>query len=186
MAIPRPLAENGNRLFFDSHEALVPQDNNGTWDVYEWEAPGTGSCDPADSTFGEDAGGCVELISSGESTADSRFLDADPSGTNVFIGTQSSLIASDPSSNDVYDVRIGGGFPLPVGKSACEGAACQSPPPPPAGITPASEAFDGAGNVPRTKKKRCKRGTHKVQRKGKSRCVKNHKRKGNRKRGAAK
>jgi hypothetical protein len=177
LGIPRPLAENGDRLFFDSHEALVPGDNNGTWDVYEWEAPGTGSCDEGDSTFGVDAGGCVELISSGESTADSRFLDADPSGTNVFIGTQSSLIASDPSSNDVYDVRIGGGFPLPIGKSSCEGGACQSPPPPPAGVTPASEAFDGAGNLPRTKK-RCKRGTHKVHRKGKVRCVKNHKRKG--------
>ncbi len=179
LAVPRPLAENGKRLFFDSHEALVPGDNNGTWDVYQWEEPGTGSCDEEDSSFGEDAGGCVELISSGESTADSRFLDADPSGANAFIATQSSLVASDPGSNDVYDVRIGGGFPPAVGKSACEGGACQSPPPPPAQISPASATFQGAGNVPARKARRCRRGAHKVRHQGKSRCVK-HKRQGKR------
>ena len=176
LTLPRPLSEDGQRLFFESQEALVPHDNNGTWDVYQWEAPGTGGCDTGDATFGQAAQGCVDLISSGESAAPSTLLDADPSGTNVFIGTQGSLIATDPGSNDVYDARIGGGFPLPIGKSACEGGACQNPASPPAALTPASAAFEGKGNVPGGRNKRCRRGSHKVRRGGKSRCVPKHKR----------
>ncbi len=167
---PHPLAENGKRLFFESHEALVPRDSNGTWDVYEWEAPGEGSCDQADASFSAAAEGCIELISSGESAAPSRFLDADASGANVFIGTQSSLVAGDFGSNDVYDARIGGGFPPSQAKSACEGEACQNPPGPPGEVIPASAAFKGAGNV--RKHKRCRHATHRVKRHGKARCGK--------------
>ena len=36
---PRYLSNSG-RLFFDSNDALVPQDVNGTWDVYEYEPKG--------------------------------------------------------------------------------------------------------------------------------------------------
>ena len=35
---------NSGRLFFDSADALVPQDVNGKEDVYEYEPPGEGSC----------------------------------------------------------------------------------------------------------------------------------------------
>jgi hypothetical protein len=173
---PHPLAEDGKRLFFESHEALVPRDANGTWDVYQWEAPGKGSCDRGDATHWEEAGGCVDLISSGESTAASRLLDADPSGSNVFIGTQSSLIGIDFGSNDVYDVRIGGGFPLPVAKASCEGGACQSPSAPPAEEAPASASLQGPGNARKAKARRCRRGARKVRRNGKSRCAKRQRR----------
>ena len=54
---PRVLSAGGRRIFFDSRDALVSQDTNNDDDVYEWEAQGTGSC--------AQAGGCVELISSG-------------------------------------------------------------------------------------------------------------------------
>ena len=39
----RYLSDSG-RLFFDSSDALVPQDANGTEDVYEYEPAGVGSC----------------------------------------------------------------------------------------------------------------------------------------------
>ena len=39
----RYLSDSG-RLFFNSRDALVPQDVNGTWDVYEYEPPAVGSC----------------------------------------------------------------------------------------------------------------------------------------------
>lgn len=166
---PRVLSDDGGRLYFESHEALVPSDTNGAWDVYQWEGVGAGSCTEAEAAFSQASEGCVDLISSGESPADSTFLDADPSGKNVFIGTLSSLIAPDYGLSDVYDARVGGGFPIPEPPSECEGEACQSPPPPPPEVTPASATFKGPGNA--KKPKPCRRGMRKVRRRGKSRCV---------------
>jgi hypothetical protein len=165
---PRSLSDDGRRLFFESHEALVPTDTNGTWDVYEWEEAGKGSCTISLPTYDEASEGCIELISSGQSPADSRFLDADPSGANVFFATQSSLIAADYGLTDVYDARVDGGLPEPtLGGAECEGEACQSPPPPPPEQTPASSAFHGPAN-PGAK---CPRGKRKVHRHGKASCV---------------
>ena len=39
----RALSANGRRLFFESFEALVPRDTDGSADVYEWEAAGRGA-----------------------------------------------------------------------------------------------------------------------------------------------
>ena len=154
---PRNLSDNGGRLFFESRDKLVPRDNNGTWDVYEWEAPGEGDCTASLPTFGSDSGGCVDLISSGRSPSGARFLDADPSGSNVFIGTQASLIKADYGLNDVYDARIGGGFPEarkpPAG---CEGEACQSPAAAPQAKTPASSAFRGPGDLREARTRSCR------------------------------
>jgi len=97
---PRYLSNEG-RVFFDSDDALVPQDINGTWDVYEYEpekvpAGGEHPC-AASSTSGsvvfkpartyevegekgESGAGCVGLISSGNSAQESAFLDADEGG----------------------------------------------------------------------------------------------------------
>ena len=162
-----PLSEDGSRLFFESHEALVPRDSNGTWDVYQWEAPGAGACTEADSTYGEASGGCVELISSGQSPSPSILLDADATGNNVFIGTQASLIAADYGLHDVYDARVGGGLPeAPSPPAACEGEACQGTISPPNDPTPSSASFQGAGNV-REGTPSCRK--PKVRRKG--RCV---------------
>ena len=167
---PRVLSEDGRRVFFESHEALVPADTNGVWDVYQWEEAGSGRCAQANASFHTSAGGCIDLISSGESPRNAAFLDADPSGNNAFFGTLDSLVGSDYGLNDVYDARVGGGFPEPVGKPECEGEACQSPPPPPPAVTPASEAFKGPGNE--TAPVRCRKGQRKVRRGGKVRCVK--------------
>ncbi|HEX8690059.1 MAG TPA: hypothetical protein VF729_07435, partial [Solirubrobacterales bacterium] len=169
---PRVISDDGSRVFFESLEALVPRDTNGTWDVYQWEEPGKGSCREEDSSFGEAAGGCVDLISSGEDSAKSTFLDADPSGDSVFIGTQSSLVDIDYGLNDVYVARVGGGFPEPPPQPECEGEACQSPAPAPLPQTPASSTYRGPGNVGKARPRRCKRGARKVRRGGKVRCVK--------------
>ncbi|HEX8689017.1 MAG TPA: hypothetical protein VF729_02115 [Solirubrobacterales bacterium] len=180
---PRVLSDDGTRVFFESHEALVPRDTNGTWDVYQWEEAGKGSCTEADSTFSPTSGGCVDLISSGQSPAVSVFLDADPSGENVFIGTQSSLVGADYGLNDVYDARVGGGFPEPDPPGDCVEGGCQSPPPPTPGVTPASESSRGQGNAT-PGRKGCPKGKRRVVRKGKARCVKRKSSKKQRKRGA--
>jgi hypothetical protein len=134
----RPLAENGGRIFFTGYDALVPQDTNGKADAYQWEAAGVGSC--------EDPGGCISLLSTGESPQDSGILDATPSGDDVFFATKSSLVPADPGLIDVYDVKVGGGFPQSASPTPCVGDACQSIPAPPNDPTAASANFKGKGN----------------------------------------
>ena len=148
---PRYLSDDGSRLFFESFEALLPRDTNGRADVYEWErAASKKACEEGigGELYLAADGGCLSLISSGQSAQDSRFLDADPSGASVFINTGQSLLPQDPGLLDVYVAREGGGFAPPSGPAAeCEGEACQSPPGAPNAATPASAAFRGAGNT---------------------------------------
>jgi sugar lactone lactonase YvrE len=165
---PRALSDDGNRLYFNSGDALVPRDTNGAADVYQWEAQGSGDC--------AETGGCVSLISSGKSPKDSEFVDADADGSDVYFKTGSSLVEQDPGLIDIYDARVGGGFPPPPpAPPECAGDACQSVPAPPNDPTPASAAFRGAGD-PRTGpvRVRCPKGKRraKASAKGKARCVK--------------
>ncbi len=125
---PRVLTDGGRRLFFDSRDALVTQDTNNDDDVYEWEAQGTGSC--------AQAGGCLQLISSGRSEDGASFVDASESGRDAFFLTDGSLVESDPGAVDLYDAREGGGFPVPPKPIPCEGDACQPLPSPPEDPTP--------------------------------------------------
>ena len=102
---PRYLSNNG-RVYFDSDTALVPQDVNGTWDVYEYEHPGVGGCSSASPTYFETSGGCIDLISSGESSEESVFLDASEGGGTAFFLTEESLVAGDTDTAfDVYAAR---------------------------------------------------------------------------------
>jgi hypothetical protein len=174
---PRVLTADGRRLFFESFEGLVSRDTNGSQDVYQWEAAGSGDCDPGDPTFGPAANGCVDLISSGESTTDSEFADASPTGNDVFFRTQASLLGQDPGLIDLYDARVDGGFPpSPAPRAGCQGEACQTPAVPPGDLNPSSSSFRGPGDpVPQAKKKRrCPRNKRAVRRAGKTRCVKKH------------
>jgi hypothetical protein len=140
--LPRNLSEDGKRVFFETDEALVPQDGNGQLDVYEWEAEGEGVC-----PSGRGAG-CVYLISSGQSTEPSYFAEASASGNDVFFFTRQSLVGQDTDTNiDVYDARVGGGIaaqnqlaPL----APCLGEACRpAQNPAPALGVPVSQVFSG-------------------------------------------
>jgi DNA-binding beta-propeller fold protein YncE len=167
---PRALSDAGNRLFFDSFEALVPRDSNGKEDVYEWERANNASeCkEQGAELFVGSSGGCLSLISSGQSPTDSELDDASPDGTDVFIKTASSLVPQDPGLVDIYDARVGGGLPAPPEPApSCEGEACQGPLSAPNDPTPASTAFQGAGNLKDGSKRNCPKG--KAKRKG--RCV---------------
>ena len=143
----RPLSADGRRVLFESYDPLVPADTNGTWDVYEWEAPGKGSCHAGDPDYFFRDRGCINLLSSGRSREASQLIDADPEGANAFIRTTSSIDPRDEGAYDAYDARIGGGFALPAALAPCEGEACQNAPAAPATPTPASSAFRGAGDI---------------------------------------
>jgi hypothetical protein len=135
----RYLLDDG-RLFFESNNALLPQASNGQQNVYEREPDGVGSCQSAD--------GCLYLISSGTSQAPSYFIDASTDGNDVFIETQDQLVPGDrDEAQDVYDVRVDGGFPSYT-PPPCSGEACKPPvtPAPPIYQAPPSATFFGAGN----------------------------------------
>ncbi len=176
--VPRPqtqlyqsryLSDDGSRVFFNSFDALVLGDTNGRMDVYQWEALDSGGCEEESPSYAPASEGCLSLISSGQSPADSEFLDASPSGDDVFFTTAEGLVPQDYGLIDVYDARGNGGFPPPPDPpAACEGEACQGPLQAPNDPTPASAAFQGAGNVTEAPtQSRCAKG--KTRRKG--RCV---------------
>ena len=151
----RYLSDSG-RLFFNSHDALVPQDVNGAWDVYEYEPPSVGGCTGASAAFSARSDGCVGLISSGGSPLESAFLDASEEGGDVFFLTAARLAPQDyDNSYDVYDAHectadspcppAGAVAPPPCGS----GDSCKpAPSPQPSSFgAPASATFSGAGNV---------------------------------------
>jgi hypothetical protein len=162
---PRNLAQGQNRAFFDSEDALLAFDTNKGPDVYQWEGQGTGTCTRA--------GGCLSLISNGRDAAGARFLDASASGADAYLLTFFSLDeARDPGSADVYDARVGGGFPLPSPPIPCEGDACVPLPSGPEDPT-VGTLIPGIANppvhFPPTKK--CPKGKRRATVKGKTRCV---------------
>jgi hypothetical protein len=151
---PRVISDDGSRVFFDSIEPLVPQDDNGFVDVYEWEREGSGSCHEAQSS---ETGGCVFLLSGGQSTDNSYLVDASGSGDDVFFVSRADLVRADRGDGDVlYDARVGG-VERPA-EGSCSGAGCQgAPPAPPIFSTPASVTFEGNGN-PLSEALACKKG----------------------------
>ena len=150
----RYLSDSG-RLFFNSRDALVPQDTDGEENVYEYEPEGIGSCERAGGTFDKKSGGCVGLISSGTSGDESAFLDASESGDDVFFVTASKLVSQDyDSAFDVYDAHVCSALApcsmAPVASAPCVTAdSCKPAPSPQPAIfgVPASGTFSGAGNV---------------------------------------
>ena len=152
----RYLSDEG-RLFFDSHDALVPQDVNGNQDVYEYEPATVGGCSASQATFSGASGGCVSLISSGESSEESAFLDASETGGDVFFLTAAKLVPQDVNNSlAIFDARECGGdgsrclAPQSVSPPPCDTAdSCKAAPLPQPAIfgAPASATFSGSGNV---------------------------------------
>ena len=163
---------NSGRLFFNSSDALVPEDVNGTGDVYEYEPAGVGptgaACGPGAGDGSEvfmperEAGpgvvspaGCVALISSGSSAQESAFLDASENGSDVFFLTSAKLAPEDTDNAlDVYDAHectAESPCPAPVGAPPpCDTeASCKAAPTPQPQIygPPSTATFSGPGNL---------------------------------------
>jgi hypothetical protein len=147
--LPANVSDSGE-VFFSTARGLLPEDSNGQVDVYEYD-------------------GALALISAGSGASGSFFLDASPSGSDAYFITADRLVGWDRDSNiDVYDARVGGGFPEPgFVPPPCEGEACLEAAQAPNDATPGSSSYSGAGNVMQRKKGVCPR--HKVRRQGKCR-----------------
>jgi hypothetical protein len=136
----RVMSDDGQYVFFDSGDALVPEDSNGALDAYEWHADANG--------------GTVSLLSRGTNQYGSFASGVDASGDTAFLVTRDALVPQD--GDDVYDIyaaRIGGGFPL-VPRASCDGDACQGASGAPLGIPAAStEQVSSSGNTPQSQRK---------------------------------
>ncbi len=160
--LQRNVSDSG-AVFFESKDALVPAATNGKFNVYVYED------------------GQPRLLSSGTSETDSYFLEASPDGSNVFFATSQALLPGRDTDSvfDIYDARVGGGFPEPASPPApCEEqASCRGAlGPAPSFSTPSSVSLVSSGNVTsasattpkvksRVKSAKCKRGYVKRKRK---------------------
>lgn len=184
-----PASENGNFVFFDTSNALVPQDINGeivpgeladyfspSSDVYEWRRDGVDGCGRVQ--------GCLALITNGIDGLENVLLGVGRSGQDVFIGTHSQLAPTDTDQGgDIYDARIDGGFPVPPPPpTECEGDECSTPQVAPSDPTqtllpaveaagaPVSVASQQMAKKKTTKKKKGKPGKAKHSKHGRARA----------------
>jgi hypothetical protein len=128
----RAISEDGSRIVFTTAEPLSPDAVNGQPDIYIWHE------------------GQIGMISSGFSPEADAEPVITPSGRDVFFKTAQGLVPQDTDGvRDVYDARIGGGFPPPPAPpAACSADACQGPlSSPPAPLLPGSAGQAAGGNL---------------------------------------
>jgi hypothetical protein len=111
----RAASEDGSRVVFTTAQALSPSAINDAANAYEWHETARDE-------------GAVSLISPGAGEPISQVVIS-PAGNDVFFRSSQSLLAQDTdSAPDIYDARIGPGFPVaPAARQECSGDACQGP-----------------------------------------------------------
>jgi DNA-binding beta-propeller fold protein YncE len=143
-SLPHPRRTISNRVpvavtdqglaFFDSTARLVAADRNGTRDVYAYQD------------------GTVTLVSPGDQAFDAYYADASEDGHDVFFGTAQALVGRDADrAVDIYDARIGGGFPSPpsLSPAPCSKNECSEPTPGPVTSPPVVTPPDPPGPAKR-------------------------------------
>lgn len=145
-AIARTMSDNGSYVFFQSPVGLTSQALN--------DVPIDSEGDLAQNVY-EYHDGHVSLISDGRDSSELEggsssvsLIGTDASGADVFFTTVDPLVPQDTDTQlDIYDARIGGGFPA-ASPSECQGEACQGVQGPPSSLgAPASATFSGTGNL---------------------------------------
>ncbi len=148
-------------MFFDAMDGLVPSDQNGKVDAYEYEPPANGEIASSDDCatdspmYTPSAEGCVDLVSSAcASTEESVFIEASENGNDAFFLTSEKLVPGDvDSAYDVYDAHVcGSGWECPAQAAVtppCTGTeSCRGAPAPQPSIYGASgtATYSGPGN----------------------------------------
>jgi hypothetical protein len=99
-------------VFFESRQQLVAADVNDRMDTYAWRD------------------GTLSLISPGTTADDAYYSGNSIDGRDVFFETSQGIDGDreiDPADFDIYDARVGGGFPKQQRATACDvhADACQ-------------------------------------------------------------
>ncbi len=165
LPLPQAISDDGNHIFFDSPDRLTAEAPEPTSTRAPQSLATAGEFEPNVYEYEE---GHVYLIA-----AAARVLTSTPSGNDVFFDTYAQLSLQDRDGlPDVYDARVGGGFPA-LAPSACSGTSCQgAPASAPIFEAPAGATFSGASDnfpppsgtkpLPKSKSKtklsKCKKG----------------------------
>jgi hypothetical protein len=154
---PPFISDDGSRAVFETNEALLPQDVNGTSDVYEWARSGTNGCSRAHGSYSTVVDGCLYMLSSGLGqevfnlngiTSGTHLVGASEELKDVYLETSESLLPGLDNASKLYDVRIDGGFPHTAPSIGCEADQCGAGGGRPARLgEPKTEAFVGPGDV---------------------------------------
>jgi hypothetical protein len=107
----RAMSADGRTIVFSSAGPLSTMVANGVVNAYEWHE------------------GAVSLVSTGSSDQSVEQVVMSASAEDIFFTTTQGLVRQDTDGQyDVYDARVGGGFPeAPVARQPCSGDACQGP-----------------------------------------------------------
>jgi hypothetical protein len=155
----RAISEDGSRIVFDTVEPLSPDAKNHKTNIYEWHE------------------GSLSLISSGTAEEGDKSATITASGRDIMFTTSQGLVAQDTDGlPDIYDARLGGGFPpMPAERQPCSGDACQGPLTNPAPLlVPGSTVQAPGGNFaapaskPVVKAKKKTKAKKKVKKKGRA------------------
>jgi hypothetical protein len=136
------VSADGSHVVFSSAGALTPAAEAAAAaraeSVYEYRS------------VGSIANGNVYLISDGTNALSASAIGLDASGSDVFFETADPLLAQDVDTQfDLYDARVGGGFPAPAAPAGCEGEGCQGAlSATPSFGAPGSVSVSGGANVP--------------------------------------
>jgi hypothetical protein len=139
----RFVSDNGERVFFNSSDQLTldapPPTTSKAREVNN--LPGAG---PFEFNAYEYENGHVNLIAPAATIS-----TVTPTGNDVFFYSYAQLVPQDRDGTvDIYDARVGGGFPA-LAAPVCSGASCQgAPAPAPLFAVPPSATFNGVGNFP--------------------------------------
>jgi hypothetical protein len=130
----RAISENGEYIIFTTAERLQGDHEGATPRVYSWHNGVVGKVSPPVEV------GVGFLPASGMSAT----------GSDIFFFTKAQLVGQDTDGLvDVYDARIGGGFPAPPEEPSCSGDACQGPPSSPQSFGAAASSLPApGGNLP--------------------------------------
>jgi hypothetical protein len=149
--LPVTLSGDGTTAFFESPDPLAPGAVAGNQNIYEWHRGAVYLLATATALPEEQTSGHLVLA------AHVEFVGASEDGTNAFIVTPQSLASQDTDGRkDLYDLRVGGGFPAePQPPAPCnsllEGACQPGPAAVPPALAPSTPSFTGPGNQKPTK-----------------------------------
>ncbi len=158
----RAISEDGSRIVFMTSSPLSPDAVNGLANVYEWHQEAGG---------GE---GRVSLISQGAGEYPVEGVVISASGRDIFFETAQGLVPQDTDGlPDIYDARLGGGFPVSEApRQPCSGDACQGPLTNPAPQLVAGSAAQAPGEnlAPPAPGKATSKAQPKAKRRAKAKC----------------
>jgi hypothetical protein len=156
------ISDDGAYVFFSSDEGLTPQalDNAVIGEECTENPPFGQPCAHLKPIFARNVyeyhHGNVSLLTDGQDrheqlgqTSAVTLLGASSSGNDVYFTTADPLVAQDTDTQmDIYDARIGGGFPPPTVAASCQGETCEGALSSAPGFqAAASSSFPGAGNL---------------------------------------